>query len=142
MKRGIIRDRDQNENYFEFLMKAFIKVSIVNPISWLLNNLQKAVLALADINEFSKFTSNLLKLKFAFMNGLTLFLLKMENYLQTGEYLTVHFLKRCQLQTGHKNGYQVILNNVCLMHKWLFELKKKLDKYAAEENHENFYFSL
>ena len=61
MKRGIIGDRDWNENHFQFLMKACIKVSIVNPISWLLNNFQTAVSALAGIDEFSKFTSNLVE---------------------------------------------------------------------------------
>ena len=42
------------------------------------------------------------------------------------------------LETANTNGHWVILNNVHLMPKWLTELEKKLDKYAAEESHEKF----
>ena len=44
------------------------------------------------------------------------------------------------LETVNTNGYWVILNNVHLMPKWLAELEKKVDKYAAEESHEKFRF--
>ena len=42
------------------------------------------------------------------------------------------------LETAHRNGHWVILNNVHLMPKWLIELEKKLDEYAAEGSHEKF----
>ncbi|KAL7489135.1 hypothetical protein ACHAW6_014715 [Cyclotella cf. meneghiniana] len=42
------------------------------------------------------------------------------------------------LETAHRNGHWVLLNNVHLMPKWLIELEKKLDEYAAEGSHERF----
>jgi len=42
------------------------------------------------------------------------------------------------LETAHRNGHWVILNNVHLMPKWLIELEKKLDIYAAEGSHDKF----
>jgi dynein heavy chain len=42
------------------------------------------------------------------------------------------------LETAHRNGHWVILNNVHLMPKWLIELEKKLDEYALEGSHEKF----
>eukprot|EP00592_Proboscia_alata_P015189 CAMPEP_0194394788 /NCGR_PEP_ID=MMETSP0174-20130528/124051_1 /TAXON_ID=216777 /ORGANISM="Proboscia alata, Strain PI-D3" /LENGTH=2316 /DNA_ID=CAMNT_0039190629 /DNA_START=658 /DNA_END=7604 /DNA_ORIENTATION=+ len=42
------------------------------------------------------------------------------------------------LETAHRNGHWVILNNVHLMPRWLVELEKKLDEYAAEGSHEKF----
>jgi dynein heavy chain len=43
-----------------------------------------------------------------------------------------------RLETGHKQGHWVILNNVHLMPRWLVELEKKLDAYAAEGSNERF----
>lgn len=42
------------------------------------------------------------------------------------------------LETAHRNGHWVILNNVHLMPKWLIELEKKLDEYSAEGSHAKF----
>jgi dynein heavy chain len=42
------------------------------------------------------------------------------------------------LETAHRNGHWVILNNVHLMPKWLIELEKKLDEYAVEGSHTKF----
>ena len=42
------------------------------------------------------------------------------------------------LETAHRNGHWVILNNVHLMPKWLVELEKRLDEYAAEGSHSKF----
>jgi len=42
------------------------------------------------------------------------------------------------LETAHRNGHWVILNNVHLMPKWLVELEKKLDEYATEGSHAKF----
>ena len=42
------------------------------------------------------------------------------------------------LETAHRNGHWVILNNVHLMPKWLVQLEKKLDEYAAEGSHAKF----
>ena len=42
------------------------------------------------------------------------------------------------LETAHRNGHWVLLNNVHLMPKWLIELEKKLDEYGAEGSHSKF----
>ena len=42
------------------------------------------------------------------------------------------------LETAHRNGHWVILNNVHLMPKWLIELEKKLDEFATEGSHDKF----
>ena len=42
------------------------------------------------------------------------------------------------LETAHRNGHWVILNNVHLMPRWLVELEKKLDEYAVEGSHSKF----
>jgi len=42
------------------------------------------------------------------------------------------------LETAHRNGHWVLLNNVHLMPKWLLELEKKLDEYSSEGSHEKF----
>jgi dynein heavy chain, axonemal len=39
------------------------------------------------------------------------------------------------LETAHRNGHWVILNNIHLMPRWLLELEKKLDEYAQEGSH-------
>jgi dynein heavy chain len=42
------------------------------------------------------------------------------------------------LETAHRNGHWVILNNVHLMPKWLLDLEKQLDEYAMEGSHAKF----
>jgi dynein heavy chain len=42
------------------------------------------------------------------------------------------------LELAHKQGHWVLLNNVHLMPRWLVELEKKLDAFAAEGSHERF----
>lgn len=42
------------------------------------------------------------------------------------------------LETAHRKGHWVILNNIHLMPKWSIELEKKLDEYASEGSHSNF----
>ena len=42
------------------------------------------------------------------------------------------------LETAHRNGHWVILNNVHLMPVWLLKLEKMLDQYAMEGSHEKF----
>jgi len=42
------------------------------------------------------------------------------------------------LETAHRNGHWVILNNIHLMPRWLIELEKKLDEFAQEGSHEKF----
>jgi dynein heavy chain len=42
------------------------------------------------------------------------------------------------LDTAHKEGHWVILNNVHLMPKWLHALEKKLDTFIEEGSHEKF----
>jgi len=39
------------------------------------------------------------------------------------------------LETAHRNGHWVILNNIHLMPRWLIELEKKLDEYIQEGSH-------
>jgi dynein heavy chain len=43
-----------------------------------------------------------------------------------------------KLQAAHKQGHWVILNNVHLMPRWLVELEKMMDAFAAEGSHERF----
>jgi len=43
-----------------------------------------------------------------------------------------------KLDMGHKQGHWVLLNNVHLMPRWLVELEKKLDAFAAEGSQERF----
>jgi len=42
------------------------------------------------------------------------------------------------LETAHRNGHWVILNNIHLMPRWLIELEKKLDEFAQEGSHDKF----
>ena len=42
------------------------------------------------------------------------------------------------LETAHRNGSWVILNNIHLMPSWLNELEKKLDVFALEGSHQRF----
>jgi len=42
------------------------------------------------------------------------------------------------LETAHRNGHWVILNNVHLMPNWLVELEKKLDEYSSDGSHSKF----
>lgn len=42
------------------------------------------------------------------------------------------------LETAHRNGHWVILNNVHLMPSWLVELEKKLDEYSSDGSHSKF----
>ena len=42
------------------------------------------------------------------------------------------------LDMGHKEGHWVILQNIHLMPKWLLQLEKKLDLFAAEVSHIDF----
>ncbi|CAM9682439.1 unnamed protein product, partial [Phaeothamnion confervicola] len=42
------------------------------------------------------------------------------------------------LETAHRNGHWVILNNIHLMPRWLLELEKKLDEFAVEGSHDKF----
>ena len=43
-----------------------------------------------------------------------------------------------RLDTGHKMGHFVVLNNVHLMPRWLKVVEKKLDEYAVAGSHPNF----
>lgn len=42
------------------------------------------------------------------------------------------------LETAHRQGHWVVLNNVHLMPRWLIELEKKLDEFAIEGSHPKF----
>lgn len=61
MKRGIIGSEDWNEAQFQFLIRAPIKSADPNPLSWLPDTAWTVTAALADIDEFSKFTSDLVE---------------------------------------------------------------------------------
>lgn len=237
MKRGIIGSEDWNEAQFQFLIRAPTKVTDPNPLSWLPDAAWAAASALADIDEFGKFTSDLVEASPRFrewfnaispedeklpldwagldrqpfqkmlvvrclrpdrmMSALTNFIRSTlpggdsyiecdstlnsleildscladstprtpiyfilspganvvadldvkaaENGLQKG--VSYHNVSMGQgqdviamscLETAHRNGHWVILNNVHLMPKWLVELEKKLDEYAAEGSHDKF----
>jgi len=237
MKRGIIGDGEWNEAHFQFLMRAPAKLTDENPLPWLPNSAWITVATLADIDEFGKFTSDLveaaprfrewfnaispenekLPLDWAgldrtpFQKMMVVRCLRpdrMNAALNTfirrtlpnaGLYAdcdstlnSLEILDQCLkdstpktplyfilspganvvadldamalkyglekgtsyhnvsmgqgqdvvamscLETAHRNGHWVILNNVHLMPKWLVELEKKLDEYAAEGSHEKF----
>ncbi|KAL7443397.1 hypothetical protein ACHAXH_005661 [Discostella pseudostelligera] len=236
MKRGIIGTDDWNETQFQFLIRAPTKV-IPNPVDWLPASAWASTAALADMEEFSNFTSDLVEAAPRFRewfnaiapedeklpldwagldrqpfqkmlivrclrpdrmtSALTRFI---RNILpNSGSYIecdstlnNIEILGSCIadstpktpiyfilspganvvadvdkkateyglqkgvsyhnvsmgqgqdvvamscLETAHRNGHWVILNNVHLMPKWLCELEKKLDEYAAEGSHDKF----
>eukprot|EP00117_Sycon_ciliatum_P003244 scpid14217/ scgid8126/ Dynein heavy chain 17, axonemal; Axonemal beta dynein heavy chain 17; Ciliary dynein heavy chain 17 len=43
-----------------------------------------------------------------------------------------------KLEIGHKEGHWVMLQNIHLMPRWLLDLEKKLDGFAAEGSHSDF----
>jgi len=43
-----------------------------------------------------------------------------------------------KLEIGHKEGHWVMLQNIHLMPRWLLELEKKLEGFAAEGSHSDF----
>lgn len=43
-----------------------------------------------------------------------------------------------KLEIGHKEGHWVMLQNIHLMPRWLLDLEKKLDSFAAEGSHSDF----
>ena len=237
MKRGVIGSEEWNEAQFQFLIRAPTKVTDPNPLSWLPNAAWAAASALADIEDFGRFTSDLVEASPRFrewfnaispedeklpldwagldrkpfqkmlvvrclrpdrmtsaltnfirstlpegnsyiecdstLNSLEIldscledstprtpiyFILSpganvvadldkkaAENGLQKGiSYHNVSMgqgqdvVAMSRLETAHRNGHWVILNNVHLMPKWLVELEKKLDEYAAEGSHDKF----
>lgn len=237
MKRGIIGNEEWNEGQFQFLIRAPTKQTDQNPLNWLPDTAWASTAALSDLEEFSKFTSDLVEAAPRFrewfnaiapedeklpldwagldrqpfqkmlvvrclrpdrmassltnfikhtlpgasayiecdstLNSLEVldscladstpktpiyFILSpganvvadldkkaAENGLQKG--VSYHNVSMGQgqdvvamscLETAHRNGHWVILNNVHLMPKWLVELEKKLDEYAAEGSHDKF----
>lgn len=236
MKRGIIGVDDWNETQFQFLIRAPTKAK-PNPIDWLPASAWAVTAALADMEEFSNFTSDLVEAAPRFRewfnaiapedeklpldwagldrqpfqkmlvvrclrpdrmtSALTSFI---RNILPNGgsfiecdstlnsleilgccledstpktpiyfilspganvvadldkkatEYglqkgISYHNVSMGQgqdvvamscLETAHRCGHWVILNNVHLMPKWLTEFEKKLDEFAAEGSHEKF----
>lgn len=237
MKRGTIGSDEWNEVQFQFLIRAPTKASDPNPLTWLPQNAWASTAALAELEDFSKFTSDLVEAAPRFqewfnaiapedeklpldwagldrhpfqkmlvvrclrpdrmaaaltnfirntlpdgrsyiecdstLNSLEIlescladstpttpiyFILSpganvvadldkkaAENGLQKG--VSYHNVSMGQgqdvvamacLETAHRNGHWVILNNVHLMPRWLVDLEKKLDEYAAEGSHEKF----
>jgi len=61
LKRGVIGDGDWNETHFQFLLRDQSKTSEPNPLPWLPNSAWSRVLALDDIEGFSKFKSDLVE---------------------------------------------------------------------------------
>lgn len=238
MKRGVIGgDIEWNEGHFQFLVRGPSKVGLSNPLPWLPDSAWATCSALGEIDEFGKFTSDLIEAAPRFREwfnaiapeneklpldwaGLdrTPFLKMMvvrslrpdrmsaalshfiRNTLPNGSAYcdcdstlnSLEVLDQCLsdstpktpiyfilspganvvadldvmatkygfqkgfsyhnvsmgqgqdivamscLEAAHRNGHWVILNNVHLMPKWLIELEKKLDQYAAEGSHEKF----
>jgi dynein heavy chain len=237
MKRGIIGNEDWNEAQFQFLIRAPTKSTDQNPLSWLPDTAWASAAALTDLEEFNKFTGDLVEAAPRFRewfnaiapeveklpldwagldrrpfqkmlvvrclrpdrmaSALTSFigntLPEGRSYIECDSTLnSLEILESCLadstpktpiyfilspganvvadldkkaaanglqksvsyhnvsmgqgqdavamscLETAHRNGHWVILNNVHLMPKWLVELEKKLDEYAAEGSHEKF----
>jgi dynein heavy chain len=237
MKRGIIGDTDWNEVHFQFLMRGPVKLDQANQLSWLPTSSWNAAMALADLDDFAKFGTDLveaaprfrewfntlspenekLPLDWAgldrnpFMKMLVIRCLRPDRIttalgafirgvlpngnayadcdgalnsieildqsltdansvtpiyfiLSPGANVVADLDKMADkygfvkgekyhnvsmgqgqdkvamnyLETAHRNGHWVILNNVHLMPSWLIELEKKLDEYAQEVSHEEF----
>ncbi|KAL7445854.1 hypothetical protein ACHAXM_010428 [Skeletonema potamos] len=237
MKRGTIGTDDWNETQFQFLIRAPMKASDPNPLMWLPPNAWASTAALAELEDFGKFTSDLVEAAPRFRewfnaiapedeklpldwagldrhpfqkmlvvrclrpdrmaSALTNFIRNTlpdgRSYIECDSTLnSLEILESCLadstpttpiyfilspganvvadldkkatenglhkgvsyhnvsmgqgqdvvamacLETAHRNGHWVILNNVHLMPKWLVELEKKLDEYAAEGSHEKF----
>lgn len=237
MKRGIIGNEDWNEAQFQFLIRAPTKSTDQNPLSWLPDTAWASAAALTDLEEFNKFTGDLVEAAPRFRewfnaiapeveklpldwagldrrpfqkmlvvrclrpdrmaSALTSFigntLPEGRSYIECDSTLnSLEILESCLadstpntpiyfilspganvvadldkkaaanglqksvsyhnvsmgqgqdavamscLETAHRNGHWVTLNNVHLMPKWLVELEKKLDEYAAEGSHDKF----
>jgi dynein heavy chain len=235
MKRGILgEDNKMNEIHFSFLMRGPKKIGEENPIDWLPVTAWQACLALGDLEEFSKFTSDLVEAAPRFRewyNHVTPELEKLpldwssldrtpfqkalvvrclrpdrmtttlmnfirntlpngnayadcdgslnaleildQSYLDSTPTTPIYFIlspganvvgdldkmaekygfekgtsyfnvsmgqgqdkiAMANLESAHRNGSWVILNNVHLMPSWLGELEKKLDIFALEGSH-------
>lgn len=61
LKRGVIGDVEWNEAHFQFLLRDQSKTSEPNPLPWLPNRAWSCVLALDEIEGFSKFKSDLVE---------------------------------------------------------------------------------
>ena len=61
MKRGIIGNEEWNEAQFQFLIRAPTKQSEQNPLNWLPDAAWATTAALSDLEEFNKFTSDLVE---------------------------------------------------------------------------------
>ena len=237
MKRGVIGDIEWNEFQFQFLLRAPTKLGTDNPLQWLPNNAWMNISALAELDEFTKLTGDLVEAAPRFrewfnaispeneklpldwagldrtpfqkllvvrclrpdrMNtALTTFIRRTlpngSGYVDCDSTLnSLEILDQCLndstpktpiyfilspganvvadldimatkygfqkgvsyhnvsmgqgqdvvamtcLETAHRNGHWVILNNVHLMPKWLVELEKKLDEYGTEGSHTKF----
>lgn len=237
MKRSIIGDDQWNEEQFQFLTKIPSKLVDDNPLDWLPNSAWVSICALADQDEFSKLSSDVIEAAPRFREwfnsispeneklpldwagldrtpfqkmlvvrslrpdrmipALTNFIQQTlpygSNYVHCDSTLnSLEILDQCLadsnpttplyfilspganvvadldvmatkygfqkgisyhnvsmgqgqdvvamswLETAHRNGHWVLLNNVHLMPKWLVELEKKLDEYAAEGSHSKF----
>ena len=237
MKRGVVGKKDWNEDHFQFLIRAPTKKLNKNPLPWLPNSAWGAISSLSELDEFSKFTSDLIEaaprfhewfnsispekeklpLDWAGLDrepfhkmlvvrclrpdrmtaALTTFIRRTlpngSSYVECDSTLnSIEILDQCIsdstaktpiyfilspganvvadldmmavkygfqkgisyhnvsmgqgqdivamscLETAHRNGHWVILNNIHLMPKWLIELEKKLDNYSSEGSHEKF----
>ena len=61
MKRGVVGEKDWNEDHFQFLIRAPTKKLNKNPLPWLPNSAWGAISSLSELDEFSKFTSDLIE---------------------------------------------------------------------------------
>jgi dynein heavy chain len=238
MKRGILGEENiVNEVHFQFLMRGTRKIGDENPLTWLPDAAWQGCNALAEIEEFGRFTSDLVEaaprfrewfnhitpeteklpldwsaldrtpfqkmlvvrclrpdrmitalgdfIRHALPGGasymdcdstLNSFQILEESYLDSTTTTPIYFIlspganvvgdldrladkygfvknvsyhnvsmgqgqdviaMSC-LETAHRNGHWVILNNIHLMPRWLIELEKKLDEFALEGSHEKF----
>jgi len=237
MKRGIVGNDQWNEEQFQFLTRVSSKVVDENPLDWLPNNGWMSICALAEQDDFSKLSTDLIEAAPRFrewfnsitpeneklpldwagldrtpfqkmlvvrclrpdrmISALTGFISQTlpngSSYVNCDSTLnSLEILDQCLadstptrplyfilspganvvadldvmaakygfqkgisyhnvsmgqgqdavamswLETAHRNGHWVLLNNVHLMPKWLGELEKKLDEYAAEGSHSKF----
>ena len=97
MKRGTIGSDDWNESQFQFLIRAPMKNSDPNPLTWLPQNAWASTAALAELEDFGKFTSDLVEAAHDSENGSMPLRPKMRSFHWIGQVWTGIHSRKCWL---------------------------------------------
>jgi dynein heavy chain, axonemal len=96
MKRGILgEDNILNEVHFQFLLRGTRKEGEENPLSWLPKSAWEGCQALADLEEFNKFCSDLVEASPRFREWFNHITLESENFHWIGQDWIEFYFKRC-----------------------------------------------